>query len=148
MSITVFIGWIAFALNVAGNLMLTGMTNRGHVVRLCSNACWLIYAPSQGAWALFANHCTFACINVIGWARWHKRGNMNTACDNHYRVICQICSEYIKQCGCHGGKPKRIEHGGPCGSCVKQMTDQERARIHHACTDRCLVLAHDYSEDR
>lgn len=66
------IGWIAFALNVWGNLALTRQSNRGHIIRLGSNACWLVYAPYTGAWALFGNHATFACINVIGWYRWRR----------------------------------------------------------------------------
>jgi hypothetical protein len=141
------IGWVAFALNVAGNLMLTGMTNRGHAIRLCSNACWLIYAPATGAWALFANHCTFAVINVIGYVRWHRRGNMNTSCDNHHRVECRVCREYVSQCGCHGGRAKTVTLGGPCGICLRQMTPEEKTLTHHVCTDRCLVLTHDYSGD-
>ena len=66
------IGVVAFALNVWGNLELTKQTNRGHVIRLFSNACWLIYSPLVGAWALFLNHATFAGINVLGYYRWHK----------------------------------------------------------------------------
>jgi len=64
------IGAVAFALNVWGNLELTKQTNRGHIIRLCSNACWLVYSPLVGAWALMANHATFAAINVLGFHRW------------------------------------------------------------------------------
>ena len=66
------IGAVAFALNVWGNLELTKQTNRGHVIRLCSNACWLVYSPLVGAWALMANHATFAAINVLGFYRWRR----------------------------------------------------------------------------
>lgn len=66
------IGLVAFALNVWGNLELTKQTNRGHVIRLASNACWLVYSPLVGAWALAANHATFAAINVLGFVRWRK----------------------------------------------------------------------------
>ena len=66
------IGVVAFALNVWGNLELTKQTNRGHVIRLCSNACWLVYSPLVGAWALFLNHATFAGTNVLGYYRWHR----------------------------------------------------------------------------
>ena len=66
------VGVVAFVLNVWGNLELTKQTNRGHVIRLFSNACWLIYSPLVGAWALFLNHSTFAGINVLGYYRWHK----------------------------------------------------------------------------
>ena len=66
------IGGLAFILNVWGSLELTKQTNRGHVIRLCSNACWLVYSPLVGAWALFLNHGTFAAINVLGFYRWKK----------------------------------------------------------------------------
>ena len=66
------VGVVAFALNVWGNLELTKQTNRGHIIRLCSNACWLVYSPLVGAWALMLNHGTFAAINVLGWHRWKK----------------------------------------------------------------------------
>jgi len=66
------IGAVAFALNVWGNLELTKQTNRGHVIRLCSNACWLVYSPLVGAWALMANHAVFAGINVLGFYRWRR----------------------------------------------------------------------------
>ncbi len=66
------IGAIAFALNVWGNLELTKVGNRGHIIRLCSNACWLAYSPLVGAWALLANHATFAGINVLGFVRWRR----------------------------------------------------------------------------
>lgn len=117
------IGWLAFGLNVWGNLELTTISNRGHVIRLCSNACWLIYAPSQGAWALFANHCTFACINVLGYYRWHRMGINH--CQDHHRVECRICREYIAQCRCHGGRKKIVTLGGPCEACVRQMPKGE-----------------------
>ncbi len=66
------IGAVAFALNVWGNLELTKQTNRGHIIRLCANACWLVYSPLVGAWALMANHGTFAAINVLGFYRWKR----------------------------------------------------------------------------
>lgn len=66
------VGVVAFALNVWGNLELTKVGNRGHIIRLCSNAAWLIYSPLVGAWALFLNHMTFAGINVLGYKRWKR----------------------------------------------------------------------------
>ena len=66
------IGALAFALNVWGNLELTKQTNRGHLIRLASNACWLVYSPLVGAWALMVNHATFAAINVLGFVRWRR----------------------------------------------------------------------------
>lgn len=66
------IGIAAFALNVWGNLELTTASNRGHIIRLFSNAVWIIYAPLVGAWALLLNHLTFAGINVLGFRRWRR----------------------------------------------------------------------------
>ena len=56
------IGVVAFCLNVWGNLELTKQGNRGHIIRLASNACWIVYSPLVGAWALLANHSTFAAM--------------------------------------------------------------------------------------
>lgn len=66
------IGAVAFGLNVWGNLELTKQGNRGHIIRLSSNACWILYSPLVGAWALLANHMTFAAINVLGFHRWRR----------------------------------------------------------------------------
>lgn len=66
------VGVVAFGLNVWGNLELTRVGNRGHVIRLASNACWLVYSPLVGAWALMLNHAVFAGINVLGYARWKR----------------------------------------------------------------------------
>lgn len=64
------LGWIAFALNVAGNLMLTSKGVRGWIVRLASNLFWIPYSIDTAAWALLANHLLFAVINIYGWAKW------------------------------------------------------------------------------
>jgi hypothetical protein len=79
------VGVVAFALNVWGNLELTKQGNRGHIIRLMSNACWLVYSPLVGAWALMANHATFAAINVLGFHRWKKieRDRMRKVTDGH-----------------------------------------------------------------
>lgn len=66
------IGFLAFALNVWGNLELTKVGNRGHVIRLAANAVWIAYSITCGAWALTANHIVFAGINVLGYTRWKK----------------------------------------------------------------------------
>ena len=69
------LGWLAFALNVWGNLELTGKTRRGWLVRLVCNACWMPYSIMTDAWPLLANHLLFALINVHGWRKWslHER---------------------------------------------------------------------------
>lgn len=64
-------GWVAFALNVVGNLMLTGKTGAaGWLVRLLVNVLWIPYSLQTRAWALLANHLTFMTINVYGWWKW------------------------------------------------------------------------------
>lgn len=72
------IGLVAFILNVWGNLELTKVGNRGHIIRLCSNACWLLYSPLVGAWALMLNHAVFAGINILGYTRWRKLEDLGT----------------------------------------------------------------------
>lgn len=64
------LGWVALALNVWGNLALTSRGSAGWWIRLACNACWIPYAVYTGAWALLANHCLFAGINVYGWNKW------------------------------------------------------------------------------
>lgn len=66
------IGLLAFVLNVWGNLELTKVGNRGHVIRLVANAVWITYSITCGAWALTANHIVFAGINVLGYVRWRR----------------------------------------------------------------------------
>jgi hypothetical protein len=68
-----WVGWLAFALNVWGNLALTSMGVRGWIIRLASNACWIGYSVETQAWALLVNHGLFAGINVYGWWKWSRR---------------------------------------------------------------------------
>lgn len=76
------LGWVAFALNVWGNLALTTKGVRGWVIRVFSNACWIPYGLATTAWALTANHVLFAGINIYGWRRWRReeiaRARVNT----------------------------------------------------------------------
>lgn len=65
-------GWAAFGLNVWGNLALTSLSVKGWVIRLVSNAAWLIYSAYTGAWPLFWNHAVFTVINIVGWHKWSK----------------------------------------------------------------------------
>lgn len=48
------LGWVAFALNVWGNLALTTKGVRGWVIRIFSNACWIPCGVCTGAWARLA----------------------------------------------------------------------------------------------
>ena len=65
-------GWVAFALNVWGNLALTNKSTHGWVIRLASNVFWIAYSYDTSAWALLANHVAFGGINVVGWIRWSR----------------------------------------------------------------------------
>lgn len=73
------LGWVALALNIWGNLALTKKGIRGWIIRLACNACWIPYSIYTGAWALLANHATFAVINIYGWYKWshelHEESN-------------------------------------------------------------------------
>ena len=69
------LGWVAFALNVWGNLALTTKGLRGWIIRIFSNACWMPYGLATGAWALTANHLLFAGINVYGWVKWKREAD-------------------------------------------------------------------------
>lgn len=66
------LGWVAFILNVWGNLLLTSKGVKGWVIRLVCNACWIPYSIYTGAWALLVNHAVFAVINIYGWYKWSK----------------------------------------------------------------------------
>ena len=67
------LGWIAFALNVWGNLALTEKGVRGWLIRIASNLVWMPYGIWTHAWALSANHLLFLGINVYGWVKWNPR---------------------------------------------------------------------------
>ncbi len=70
------LGWLAFALNVWGNLALTTKGLRGWAIRVVSNACWIPYGLYTHAWALTANHLIFAGINVYGWHKWRREAQL------------------------------------------------------------------------
>jgi hypothetical protein len=70
------LGWFAFALNVWGNLALANKSTAGWIVRLASNAAWLIYSAFVFAWPLFINHATFVIINVHGWRKWAREDRL------------------------------------------------------------------------
>ena len=121
------IGIVAFVLNVWGNLELTRATNRGHIIRLAANACWLVYSPLVGAWALMLNHATFAGINVLGYRRWHRmkveqksRAGCQGIAGTHITVQCAHCTNTNYQC-CIEGSPREHVRGKICGICQKQL---------------------------
>lgn len=66
------LGWLAFALNVWGNLALTTKGVRGWIIRIACNLCWIPYGVYTAAWALLANHLVFVAINCYGWWKWRR----------------------------------------------------------------------------
>lgn len=66
------LGWLAFALNVWGNLALTQKGASGWIIRLMCNICWLPYSVHTQAWALLGNHLLFMAINIYGWVKWDR----------------------------------------------------------------------------
>lgn len=66
------LGWLAFGLNVWGNLAIGNRSAKGFIVRLACNATWLVYSAATGAWPLFGNHAVFAAINIHCYRKWMK----------------------------------------------------------------------------
>lgn len=71
-----FLGWLAFALNVWGNLALTAKGASGWIIRLMCNICWLPYSVQTQAWALLGNHLLFMAINIYGWVKWAREAEV------------------------------------------------------------------------
>lgn len=72
MTLAEIAGWAAMLLNLWGNLSLISKSKTGWIVRLVSNVGWVAYSVHTGAWALLANHLTFAVVNIVGWVRWSR----------------------------------------------------------------------------
>lgn len=88
------LGWVAFALNVWGNLALTTKGSRGWIIRIFSNACWIPYGLCTSAWALTANHLLFAGINVYGWRKWRRTEGHADDCGIGKRVRVCNCGRF------------------------------------------------------
>jgi hypothetical protein len=73
------LGWVAFALNVWGNLALTTKGVRGWIIRIACNLCWMPYGIYTAAWALLANHLVFVAINCYGWWKWSRDAKWEAA---------------------------------------------------------------------
>lgn len=71
------LGWVAFALNVWGNLALTTKGLRGWIIRIVCNLCWLPYGVYTRAWALLGNHLVFIVINAYGWWKWRREEKLD-----------------------------------------------------------------------
>jgi len=68
------IGWAAFAMNVAGNLMLARLNVWGWIVRLLTNVAFIVYALQvPGGGPMWANHVAFFAINIYGFRHWRKQ---------------------------------------------------------------------------
>lgn len=74
-----WVGFLAVALNVGGNLLLTRKDARGWAVRLVCNVAQLAYAILIASMSLSVNALVFALINVVGVVRWRRgRGHEDT----------------------------------------------------------------------
>lgn len=68
------IGYVAFVLNVAGNLMLARLNIWGWGVRLLTNVAWIAYAVQiPGGGPMWLNHIVFFGINIYGFWHWRRR---------------------------------------------------------------------------
>ncbi len=73
------IGYLAFVMNVAGNLLLARKNAWGWLVRLATNVAWIAYAVQvPGGAPMWANHGTFLAINIYGWLEWRKNRTLET----------------------------------------------------------------------
>lgn len=67
------LGYLAFGLNVIGNLLLTRKNIFGWIVRLATNVAWIAYAVQvDGGQPMALNHLTFVAINIYGWWNWSR----------------------------------------------------------------------------
>lgn len=77
-------GFAAFALNVAGNWLLTAKKPNGWWVRIWANVAQLVYACLLPSPSLALNAVTFTVLNVLGAWRWKRtRGHSDTCRVGH-----------------------------------------------------------------
>ncbi len=68
------IGYTAFGLSGAGNLMLARRNVWGWIVRLVTNIAWIAYALQvTGGDPMVANHAAFFAINIYGFRAWRRQ---------------------------------------------------------------------------
>lgn len=66
-------GYLATALNVAGNLMLAKQSVSGWLVRMLTNVVYVVYALQiEQGMPVVANHVLFFGINIYGFYSWRK----------------------------------------------------------------------------
>src|SRR5262245_39483980 len=122
------VGIVAFATNVAANLLLARKSEAGWVIRLVSNVFWLAFGLIEHSIANTLNSVTFACINVYGLAKWRRdRMQRRTTCEDHYNILCAYCHEIVRQCRCCPGSDKPTSHDGICGACQAMLPRAEMA---------------------
>lgn len=66
------LGFVAFALNVWGNWLLTRKSESGWTVRIVSILCWGAYGIGAASWPNVVNAVTFLGINIYGLRRWRN----------------------------------------------------------------------------
>jgi hypothetical protein len=66
------VGFVAFAMNVYGNWLLTSKRMNGWWVRIACNAAQLVYACLIRSPSLAVSAVTFAAINIVGVAKWRR----------------------------------------------------------------------------
>ena len=72
------VGFLAFVLNVVGNLLLAWKRMSGWLVRIASIVAWGIYAANITSWPMMANAVTFFGINCVGFYRWRRESQWST----------------------------------------------------------------------
>lgn len=70
--VTDVVGFVAFALNVVGNLMLARKSIYGWLVRLASITLWGVYALAITSGPVGLNAVVFFGINCYGWYKWRR----------------------------------------------------------------------------
>jgi len=65
-------GFLSFALNVAGNMMLAWKWRSGWIVRIVAIVSWGVYGWQLSSKPMMLNAATFFVINCYGWWKWRK----------------------------------------------------------------------------
>lgn len=77
------IGFIAYATNVLGNLLLAWKRNDGWFVRLASNISWGAYGVHLASAPILFNTTTFFVINCFGWWKWRREARASSPLAPH-----------------------------------------------------------------
>lgn len=75
----ILVGYLAFILNVIGNLLLAHKNIAGWIIRFVTNVTWIIYAIQiEDGEPVVLNHLVFLAINSYGLVKWRSNGPSNT----------------------------------------------------------------------